>query len=290
MRKRISFEQIEKLNPNWVKSQIEGFIREDAPNGDITTINTIPKDLIAKANMIAAEEFIFCGEQFIPFCFPESCKVDMCIKDGEPVSSGQVLAEINGDARSILTYERVVLNLTQRLCGITTETKKYCDLDLPEGFMVMDTRKMTPGLRMFEKYAVKVGGGWNHRLNLSAAILIKDNHIQAAGGITKAIEQVKKGNVSNLPIELEVDNLRQLREGLNLNLDGFLLDNMDEETVSKAVSMIRNQTNSEEVFIETSGGIHYGTIKSYANLGVDGISMSAITAKASAVDIKMEII
>tara|TARA_B100000214_G_scaffold370042_1_gene344062 strand:+ start:381 stop:1253 length:873 start_codon:yes stop_codon:yes gene_type:complete len=290
MKKRISFEQIDKLNPDWVQSKIVGFIEEDAPSEDITTKYTIPKDLITKANMIAAEDFVFCGEEFIPFCFSKSCSVELFINDGQNVSSGQILAQIDGDAQSILTYERVALNLTQRLCGITTETRKFCDLNFPKGFMVMDTRKMTPGLRRFEKYAVKVGGGWNHRLDLSSAILIKDNHIQAAGSIKAAINQIKNGSSLTLPIELEVDNLEQLKEGLNLNLDGFLLDNMNEQTVSKAVSMIRDKKDGEEIFIEASGGINYDTIESYAWLGVDGVSMSAITANAPVVDIKLEII
>jgi nicotinate-nucleotide pyrophosphorylase (carboxylating) len=178
--------------------------------------------------------------------------------------------------------------LIQRLCGISTETKKHCNLNLPNNFKVMDTRKTTPGLRRFEKYAVTVGGGWNHRMDLSSAILIKDNHLQAAGGVKAAIEFSGKQNRKNLPIELEVDTLDQLRVGLDMDVDGFLLDNMNPEMVKKAITIIRSHPNGETIFVEASGGINYNTLESYAWTGIDGVSMSAITAQATAVDIKLE--
>ena len=166
-KKRIQYDQITTLDPDWVRDQIAKFMAEDISDGDVTTEATVSASTSAIAKMNAAEDFVFCGSSIIPFCFPDSCSVEVNIKDGQQVTSGATLASIKGPAGIILTYERVTLNLIQRLCGISTETKKYCDLNLPNNFKVMDTRKTTPGLRRFEKYAVTVGGGWNHRMDLS---------------------------------------------------------------------------------------------------------------------------
>jgi nicotinate-nucleotide pyrophosphorylase (carboxylating) len=238
--------------------------------------------------MIAMETFVFCGEKYLPWCFPETCNISVIAKDGEKVKFGDVLVHINGPANQILTFERVVLNLTQRLCGISTETNRYCKLRLPTGFKVMDTRKTTPGLRLFEKHAVSVGGGWNHRLDLSSAMLIKDNHIQAAGSIEKTLFNIKKHNNKDVPIEIEVDTIDQLREALKYEIDGFLLDNMKPQEVKECVNLIRKKPDGEAFFIEASGGINFETLESYASTGIDGVSMSAITANASSVDIKIE--
>ena len=288
MKKRIEYEQITFLEPAWIREQIAHFMEEDIPDGDVTTeaIFTESKPIIA--NMVTMGKFVFCGESIIPFCFPESCSVQSKTHDGDLVNTGQSLAKIMGPAGHILTFERVTLNLIQRLCGISTETQKYCELDLPDNFKVMDTRKTTPGLRKFEKYAVSTGGGWNHRLDLSSAILIKDNHIQAAGSVKAAIDQSREKNRKNLPIELEVDTLDQLQEGLAMDIDGFLLDNMSPEMVKKAVSIIRNSPDGESIFVEASGGINYESLESYAWTGIDGVSMSSITVQASPVDIKLE--
>lgn len=258
------------------------------PNGDITTNIVVTDHKIISAKMIAMESFVFCGEEYLPYCFPKPCKTKVIAKDGENVKYGDTLVHIDGPANQILTYERVILNLTQRLCGISTETFRYCNLRLPSGFKVMDTRKTTPGLRLFEKHAVSIGGGWNHRLDLSSSILIKDNHIQAAGSIKKTLHNLKKLNKRGVPIELEVDTIDQLKEGLNYDLDGFLIDNMKPEQVKKCVELIREKPNGETFFIEASGGINFETLESYAKTGVDGVSMSAITANASSVDIKLE--
>jgi len=288
MEKRIQYDQITSLEPDWVRSQIAQFMKEDIPDGDVTTEATITHNSEVVARMNAADDFVFCGQTVIPFCFPGSCSIKMSVSDGQQVKSGDTLATITGPSHVILTYERVTLNLIQRLCGISTETHKYCNLDLPENFKVMDTRKTTPGLRRFEKYAVTVGGGWNHRLDLSSGILIKDNHLLAAGSVKNAIDLARTKNRKNLPIELEVDTIDQLHEGLDLNVDGFLLDNMTPETVKEAVSIIRNREGGDSIFIEASGGVNYDTLESYAWTGIDGVSMSAITANASVVDIKLD--
>ena len=286
--KRINYKQISYLDPYWIKDQIKRFILEDAPQGDLTSQGIIPEPLKISAKMIAAENFIFCGQHIIPHCFPSSCQIKLLFKDGNQIFKDDIIAIIKGPAIEILTHERVMLNLIQRLCGISTETKKYTDLNIPNSFKVMDTRKMTPGLRKFEKYAVYVGGGWNHRLDLSSGILIKDNHLTAAGGVELAVKQMSLSNKGKLPIELEVDTIDQLIEGLKLDLDGYLLDNMNPLMVQKAVKIIRNQPQGENIFIEASGGINYETLETYAATGVDGVSMSAITAQAPVVDIKLD--
>ena len=289
MKKKIQFEQITSIEPEWIKTQMNKFILEDCPNSDNTTETIINTSSTTIAEIISVDNFIFCGEKVIPFCFPESCRVSELIKDGQKINKGTIIAKISGPTRSILTYERIVLNLIQRLCGIATETRRYCNLKLPKFFKVMDTRKTTPGLRLFEKYAVHVGGGWNHRLDLSSAILIKDNHIQAAGSVKSAIRLIRENNETQSPIELEVDTLHQLQEGLAMNIDGFLLDNMSPKQVKKAVKIIRESLDGESIFVEASGGINYETLESYAWTGIDGVSMSAITAHALPVDIKLEI-
>ena len=286
--KRINYKQISYLDPYWIKDQIKRFILEDAPQGDLTSQGIIQEPLKISAKMIAAENFIFCGQHIIPHCFPSSCQIKLLFKDGNQIFKDDIIAIIKGPAIGILTYERVMLNLIQRLCGISTETKKYTDLNIPNSFKVMDTRKMTPGLRKFEKYAVYVGGGWNHRLDLSSGILIKDNHLTAAGGVELAVKQMSLSNKGKLPIELEVDTIDQLIEGLKLDLDGYLLDNMNPLMVQKAVKIIRNQPQGENIFIEASGGINHETLETYAATGVDGVSMSAITAQAPVVDIKLD--
>jgi len=287
---KIVFKRIKKLDSEWVFSKVKNFIAEDAPFGDLTTQAIIPDTVSSRAQMVANDSFTFCGEQFIPFCFPDCCTVDLFVKDGSIIFPETILAEITGPASTILTYERVVLNLSQRLCGISTETYKYSKLKVPENFKIMDTRKTTPGLRLFEKYAVSVGGCWNHRLDLSSAILVKDNHIQAAGSIKKAIQSIREKYNNKHPIELEVDNLAQLRVGLDLEVDGFLLDNMNPQTVKKAVAIIRSAKDGDKVFIEASGGINYSTLEQFAWTGIDAVSMSSITSNAKPVDIKMEFI
>ena len=289
MDKKIKFEQITSLEPEWIKTQIDKFILEDCPNIDTTTEYIFNNSSNKIAEIISVDNFIFCGARIIPFCFPESCKARVIIQDGEKIDKGTIIAKIFGPVKSILTYERIVLNLLQKLCGIATETRKYCNMKLPKDFKVMDTRKTTPGLRLFEKYAVNVGGGWNHRLNLSSAILIKDNHIQAAGSIQSAVRLIREKNKNQIPIELEVDTLDQIKDGLEVNVDGFLLDNMAPDSVRKAVKIIRESPDGESIFIEASGGINNKTLESYAWTGIDGVSMSAITFQAQPVDIKLEI-
>ena len=270
-------------------AKISEFWKEDMPNGDQTTECTIPENTHIKAKIQAMEELVFAGEKIIPYCFGKECQVTINEEDGKLLSYGDVLGIVTGSARDILSCERVMLNLIQRLCGIATLSRKYAKIANPFNIMILDTRKTTPGLRLFEKFAVAIGGSYDHRMNLSDGILIKDNHIIAAGSITRAIESVQKSN-TNLPLELEVDNINQIKEAIKIGVDGFLLDNMDVNTIRLAVSIIRKSENGDDIFIEASGGINIENIHPYLDTGINAISIGALTHRAISKDIRLEFI
>ncbi len=271
----------------YIKKKIEEFLLEDAPQGDVTTspIFEFPKRITAK--IVAKERLVFAGQQIIDHFFKDSFEVDVHFDDGIVVEKGGVLASITGAADKILTRERVLLNLLQRTCGIATLTKQYVDIARPYKVMILDTRKTTPGLRFFEKFAVAVAGGFNHRLNLSSGILIKDNHIIAAGGITKAVEMIKAMKYG-LPIEIEAENLEQIKEGIEAGVEGILLDNMSPKEVRNAVQFIKSQPNGSEIFIEASGGITLETLEEYVKTGIDAVSVGALTHSYKSSDISMD--
>ena len=262
---------------------------EDMPNGDQTTECTITENKSVKAEIQAMEELVFVGKKIIPHCFGEDCQVIINHDDGYLLSCGDVLGIITGSSREILSRERVMLNLIQRLCGIATLSRKFAEIAKPSNVKILDTRKTTPGLRLFEKYAVVVGGAYNHRLNLSDGILIKDNHIIAAGSVTEAIKSAQRSG-SYLPLELEVDNLDQIKEALEIGVDGFLLDNMDIGTIRLAVSIIRKSKNGNNIFIEVSGGITIENIQPYLATGINAISIGALTHQANSKNIHLEFI
>jgi len=285
----ISYFQYNTLPSKYIKKNIKAFLNEDMPEGDITTINTVPKKSTITAKIIAAEDMIFSGKKIIEQCFIDFCTVKMNYEDGQQIFINDVIGSIQGPAQIILSRERVMLNLIQRLCGITTISKKYSQLAKPFNIKILDTRKTTPGLRLFEKYAVSIGGAFNHRLNLSEGILIKDNHIVSAGSITNAILTMKQLKIK-LPIELEVDNLKQIKEALKIGVDGFLLDNMLPEKIEEAVGLIRKDNNGKDIFIEASGGITLNNINPYLKTGINAISIGALTHHAVSKDIKLDFI
>jgi len=287
--KLIEYLQNKHLSDEYIVAKLSEFWKEDMPNGDQTTECIVPENTHIKAEIQAVEELVFAGKQIISHCFGKDCQVTKSQEDGNLLSSGDVLAMVTGSARDILSRERVMLNLIQRLCGIATLSRKYAKIANPFNVMILDTRKTTPGLRLFEKYAVAIGGSYNHRLNLSDGILIKDNHIIAAGSITGAIESAQKSN-ANLPLELEVDNIDQIKEALKIGVDGFLLDNMDAETIRLAVSIIRKSENGDDIFIEASGGINLENIHPYLDTGINAISIGALTHRAISKDIRLEFI
>ena len=285
----MEYTQHKQLSNEYIVAKIADFLAEDMPDGDKTTKDTIPEGVTISAEIQSGEELVFAGEKIIPHCFGENCQTTLNHNDGDYLLNGDVIGVVTGPAREILSRERVMLNLIQRLCGIATLTLEYAEIANPFNVKILDTRKTTPGLRLFEKYAVAVGGGYNHRLNLSDGILIKDNHIIAVGSVTKAIESVRKAG-AGLPLEIEVDNTNQIREVLETNVDGFLLDNMNPQTIKESVSLIRASENGNDIFIEASGGITLKNIHPFLETGIDAISIGALTHQAVSKDIRLNFI
>ncbi|MEX1377272.1 MAG: carboxylating nicotinate-nucleotide diphosphorylase [Eubacteriales bacterium] len=265
---------------------IKRAFQEDIGTGDITTISTVPQGTKISGKFIAKESGVICGMQVAEEVFrysDESIKFESSFCDGDLVKKGDVIATIKGDAISVLKGERLALNLMQRMSGIATNTNAA--VKEVEGYKakIVDTRKTTPGLRVFEKYAVKAGGGSNHRFNLADGVLIKDNHIKAAGGITKAIEMAKKNAPHTLKIEVEVESLDQLDEALKAGADIIMLDNMDNETMTEAVK----KTDGRAI-LEASGNMGEKILKDVASTGVDVISIGALTHSVKALDISLK--
>ena len=285
----IEYIQHLELPVDYIKTKISEFLIEDMPEGDITTDSIISNSEKITANIQSEDNLIFAGEKIIPHCFNSQCIIELYKSDGSLVKPGEIIGKIQGSANIILSRERVMLNLIQRLCGVASTSYKYAQLARKKGVKILDTRKTTPGLRLFEKYAIAVGGAYNHRLNLSEGILIKDNHIHSAGSVISAIQSVQN-TCSDLPLEIEVDTLDQIQEALKIGVDGFLLDNMSAKIVKKAVEIIRNSKNGSKIFIEASGGITEKTLKAYLNTGINAISIGAITHGVKSKNIKLEFI
>lgn len=267
---------------------IEQALLEDIGTGDITTESIIPSNLKAKGIIKTSEEGVVAGLDIVFLVF---IKLDseICfqpkIKDGNKILPGEILGEITGPARTILKGERVALNFLQRMSGIATITSKFCQQVKDFPVRIFDTRKTTPGLRILEKYAVRMGGGHNHRFGLYDAVLIKDNHIAVAGGIKSAVNSVRKQISHTAKIEVEVENLSQLQEALKVQVDTIMLDNMDLETMKEAIKMVKG-----EALIEASGGITLEKVREIAQTGVDLISVGALTHSVKSLDISMEIV
>ncbi len=285
----IEYSQYKKLSDEYIIGKIADFLVEDIPNGDITTESITSDNSEITAEIHAVEKLVFAGSEIIPHCFGQNCQVTINHKNGAMLSKGDLIGVVTGSAREILSHERIMLNLIQRLCGIATLSHEYAEIAKPSNIKILDTRKTTPGLRLFEKYAVAIGGAFNHRLNLSDGILIKDNHIVAAGSVTNAIISARKKGI-HLPLELEVDNFDQIHEALKIGGDGFLLDNMKTETIRSAVSIIRASQNGEDVFIEASGGITLENIHPYLDTGINAISIGALTHQAVSKNIRLDFI
>lgn len=268
-------------------------IIEDIGNGDITSQLIVPKDCKALAQIICKEEMILAGMPFVKRFFnilslnfgfqSDQLSFEEYYKDGDFVKKGSIVASLKGNARLLLAGERIALNILQRLSGIATFTREFIKKveDLP--VKILDTRKTTPGLRFMEKYAVKVGGGFNHRFALYDAVLIKDNHIKIAGSIKEALMRVKNHCIHQ-KIEIEVKTLEELKEAISLGADIIMLDNMDIETMKEAVKLAKGK-----VLLEASGGVNIENVRDIALTGVDFISIGALTHSAKAVDISMKI-
>ncbi|HYF77531.1 MAG TPA: carboxylating nicotinate-nucleotide diphosphorylase [Symbiobacteriaceae bacterium] len=276
------------LNPIAVDEIVRRALLEDIGAGDITTEATVPADKLATAVLLVKEEGVLCGQsvaQAVFRTYDPSLTYEVLVPEGSKVVAGTEVARISGNARSILTAERVALNFLQRMSGIASITRRLSDSIKYYHARLVETRKTTPGLRILEKYAVRVGGGLNHRYGLHDAILIKDNHIAVAGGVRQAIVAARKVASHTSRVEVEVDTLEQLQEALEGGADIILLDNMDPDTMRKAVEMTAGKAT-----LEASGGITAANLEEVARTGVDIISMGALTHSVKSLDISLDII
>jgi nicotinate-nucleotide pyrophosphorylase (carboxylating) len=281
---------------NWLENgevlgSIGEFLAEDIGRGDITTTATVPPDTRGHGRFLAKEDLVLCGLDVAEAVFfhldPESGELESSFSDGDDIVSGTVFATLKGFADVLLVGERTALNLIQRMSGIATLTRQYVKAIEGTGAVIVDTRKTTPGLRMLEKYAVTIGGGKNHRMGLDDGVLIKDNHIALSGGITEAV-RAAKNSVGHLhKIEVEISNWAQLREAIEAGAEIVMLDNQTPDEAAKLVTMARGINPS--VLIEASGGMDLDRVRSFAEAGVDLISVGRLTHSARAVDISFKI-
>lgn len=261
-------------------------LREDITSEDITTNSVMPEYKLGTATLICKQNGIIAGLGVFKRVFElldENVKVDLFFKDGDEVKDKDVLATVTGDIRVLLSGERTALNYLQRMSGIATYTNGIVKLLEGTNITLLDTRKTTPNMRVFEKYAVTAGGGSNHRYNLSDGILLKDNHIGAAGSITKAVEMARKYASFVRKIEVEVENLDMVKEALDAGADIIMLDNMSHDDMKKAVEMIDGRAKTE-----CSGNVTAENIKRLADIGVDYISSGALTHSAPILDISLK--
>ncbi|CCW34543.1 nicotinate-nucleotide pyrophosphorylase (carboxylating) [Chthonomonas calidirosea] len=269
-------------------SIVQQALREDIGTGDITTQIVIPSTARAKANITTRVPGVIAGLPVVQEVYRQldpTVQVQPIVQDGDSVEANTPLATLSGSAQSLLTGERVALNFLQRLSGIATLTAKFVAAARREDVRIVDTRKTTPGLRLLEKYAVRVGGGHNHRFGLYDAVLIKDNHIAACGSITEAVRTALSSAPHVMSVTVECDTLDQVREALAAGADVILLDNMSPDQLREAVSLVNGQA-----MIEASGGITLENVAEVAATGVDIISIGALTHSAPALDIGMDFI
>ncbi len=262
-------------------------LKEDIGTGDITTQSIIPEHYVTTGFIIAKEPGIIAGLDVVKEVFYLLCPdifFQPRVRDGDKAVSGQILARVEGNARAILTGERVALNFIQRMSGIATRTAYLSELIKGYKARLVDTRKTTPCLRVFEKYAVRVGGGINHRAGLYDAILIKDNHIKVAGSIAAAVESARAAAPFSMGIEVEVESLNCLEEAINAGANIVMLDNMDYKTMAEAVKLTAGR-----VLLEASGGINEETICRVANTGVDFISVGSLTHHIKSLDLSLDV-
>ena len=276
------------LPTSYIKKQLESFLLEDKISNDYSTQFSLNKNHQSKGVLIAEQKSVFVGQYIIQQAYSD-CTIYQCITDGTLINKGDTICSFEGNSAYILSRERVVLNLIQRLSGIAYLTKQYTNKIKGSTIKILDTRKTTPGLRLFEKYAVTQGGGFNHRLNLEDGIMIKDNHLTCITNISDMINNIKR-KFSKKPIQIEIDNINQLYHMLEFDIDAVLLDNMDQQTTLDCVKYIRQHKKKSKIFIESSGGINLSNIYLYTNTGVDAISIGALTHQAVSTNIKLELI
>jgi len=269
-----------------IRDVLEKAYKEDMPSGDITTDYIVPENAYSRAYMITKQEGVIAGIEICVEAFKmldPDIKINTLVKDGDFVEAGTRILEIEGKSRALLKAERTALNLLQRLSGIATITRLYVEKIIGYDTKVADTRKTTPGLRALEKYAVRAGGGTNHRFSLSDGVLIKDNHIKAAGGIKKAVEAAREHIPHTARIEIETETLEQVREALESGADIIMLDNMPADIMKQAVEIIKHRAVTE-----ASGNVTLDNIQEIAATGVDIISVGALTHSVKSLDISLK--
>lgn len=276
------------LNDLYMDEIIRRVLKEDMPMGDITTDNLIEKDLVSRGHIIAKDRGIIAGLDMAERVFKvldNSVKFKRLVRDGDKVNRGDIIAEVEGNTRALLKGERTALDFLQRLSGIATKTGEFCEKVREFPVKISDTRKTTPGLRLLEKYAVRIGGGHNHRFSLSDGVLIKDNHIKAAGSIKKAIEISRQKIPHTIKIEVETENLEQVREALECGADIIMLDNMSMDMMKEAVKII-----DKKALVEASGNVDLEKVYEIASIGADIISVGGLTHSAKALDMSLKFI
>jgi nicotinate-nucleotide pyrophosphorylase (carboxylating) len=273
-----------------LKKLIKQALREDIGKKDITTRMIIPKNKLVKAILLAKQDGIICGLEISALVFKamdKKIKFKPLVKEGQKIRCGKVIARLRGKAQSILTAERVALNFLSLLSGIATKTRAYVDKVKPYRVKIMDTRKTIPGLRILEKYAVRVGGGFNHRFRLDEMVLIKDNHLKVTQGYLNLPKFTK-----NYPFEIEVKNLKEFKQALKLKPAVIMLDNLSPKQIQKAVQIRNNAAKKAFPYrpkLEASGGINLENIRKIAATGVEMISIGDLTHSVNSVDISLEI-
>ncbi len=274
---------------NWllIDEKIKDWLSEDINHGDITTDSLIDEDAVAIGRFIAKADGTIAGIDIAQRVFTlldDRIIFDAHVSDGKRVTKGENIATISGKTRRILYGERLALNILQRLSGVATETAKFVDCLVGTQVRLVETRKTTPGMRMIEKYAVKVGGGFNHRFDLSEAVLIKDNHIAASGSIEAAVTRARAKIPHTMKIEIEVENLKQLKEAIDVGADIIMLDNMSVPMMREAVLL-----NDKRAILEASGNVTIANVREIADTGVEIISVGSITHSVKALDISFRL-
>lgn len=273
------------LNGKDIRPTIILALKEDIGNGDITTNAIFNGNHISESVIIAREEGIFCGSEVIRLVYKEidpTLKISLLKKDGRKIKSGETVARIKGHTKSILMGERLCMNFIQRMSGIATSTARVVSVLKGSGIILLDTRKTAPGLRLLDKYSVKCGGGVNHRMGLFDMVLIKDNHIKAAGSITEAVARVRNVYGRKYKIEVEATTVDEAKEAADSGVDIIMLDNMDRETIKKSINIIKKRAK-----IEISGNMTEERIKEISDLKINYISVGGLTHSVKAFDFSM---
>lgn len=271
-----------------IERNVAEALAEDIGTGDLTA-SLVPYEETGTASVISREEAVLCGSQWFDACFfqlESQTEVRWFVRDGETISAGQKLCEVNGNARTLLTGERTALNFLQLLSAVATQTRRYAKAVAGTGAVIVDTRKTLPGLRLAQKYAVKCGGGTNHRIGLYDGILIKENHIMAAGGIEPALRAARKIAPHGVFVQVEVETLNDLRVALDAGAKLILLDNFDLDRLREAAVLNARLTNKGAT-LEASGGITLENVRAVAKTGVDRISIGSLTKDIKATDLSM---